>query len=122
VDIDLSALTDGSAGVVARATNTANACSAPCPTYYLGRIRKAGSSRFAEILKIASCESMTLVSQSTSSQIGTLKFEVSGTSLTLLLNNNPLAATTDSSIAGAGTIGVFANGSGVTFDNFSGQP
>jgi hypothetical protein len=61
------------------------------------------------------------VSQSAGGQIGTLKLAVSGTRLTLSLNNTTVAATTDASIAGAGTIGVFGNGSGVGFDNFVGS-
>jgi hypothetical protein len=117
-DIGLASVpSDASAGLLLHAIGAPWICSTPCPSYYLGRIRKAGSTYHAEIVKNTGCSPSVLVSGEIASPTGRLRFVASGGSLTLSLDNVSVAVANDSSI-GAGTVGVLANGSGVSFDNF----
>jgi hypothetical protein len=112
-----SATTDASAGLLLRATGT---CDTKCPTSYVGRIRKTGSTYRAEIVKTMDCAASTLASEEVASSTGTLRFVASGSSLTLSIDGVSVATASDSSIA-VGTIGVLASGNGVSLDDFSGS-
>src|SRR5262249_36342141 len=52
---------------------------------------------------------------------GTLRLDVVGSSLTLLLNGTPVGSTTDGSVSGAGSVGVRGSAS-PAWDNFSASP
>jgi len=120
-DISLASATTGaSAGLLLRSAGALALCSAECPSFYLGRISKGSSTNLAEIVKNVDCAPSTLASAEVPSQGGTLRFTASGSSLTLSLDGDTIAFANDSSTV-AGTIGVFASGIGVSFDNFSGN-
>jgi hypothetical protein len=120
-DISLAnATTDASAGLLLRTAGPPGICDTGCPTSYVGRIRKTGSTYRAEIVKSMDCASSTLASEVVASSSGSLRFTSFGSSLTLSLDSMEVATASDTSI-GAGTVGVIASGSGVSFDNFQSQ-
>jgi hypothetical protein len=109
-DVNVTGAAGQSAGLVARYSGPKN--------LYLGRLVKTGSGYKVELIRNVNGSLTTLFSQSvTSTGSGTLRFELTGSSLKLFLNNTLVAFANDSQLT-TGTAGINTSVSG-TVDNFS---
>ncbi len=113
-NVDLTAnisLNGGSIGLVARVTSTG---------MYVGKIWDDYGGPVAQIQMYSAATNSwtTLASNSTSGFTGTLEFSVTGSSLALYYNGQLVAAAEDSSITGAGGVGIYSD-SNNSFTSFS---
>jgi hypothetical protein len=106
------------AGLIARYTGTGDANA----SFYGAIIVNNGGGNFtAQIWKNVNGTFTQLASNIFSGGLGAgqLEFDVTGTSLQLKLNSNPVVSVTDGSITGAGSVGFRAQGqTGIAFDSF----
>jgi autotransporter-associated beta strand protein len=120
-DVSVSASIDisnggdnASAGLVTRVTQNG---------YYYGRIRIYFNVQvYAEILYYSDATNTwtTLVSNGISAPSkGTLQFDTSGNSLALFYNGQSVAAVQDSSITGAGGVGLYAESDDIAYSDFT---
>jgi hypothetical protein len=93
--------------------------SGPLDTFYLGRLIPSGHGYQATIWKcIAGKYRKLAAGLKIANATGTLTFQLSGSSLQLLLDATPLVAVTDTSIASPGSVGMWL-GSGVAMTSFA---
>ena len=112
-DVDLSGEDDAHVGLVARYGGPLD------QNMYLGALVRQGEHLFADIWVQQDGEWTQLVRQrlAPSASAGRLQFHVHGDHLQLALDGAPIARTTDSSLSGAGYVGI-RGCAGQTIDNF----
>jgi subtilisin family serine protease len=102
-----------SAGLVARYTGGGDT------RMYLANIARSGSGFIGRIWRNTGAAWTTLASGIITAASGVLRFEVAGSSLTLLFNGIRVAGAFDTAITGAGGVGIRFTGVGGSLDNYS---
>jgi len=102
-----------SAGLVARYTGGGDT------HMYLACILRSGSGFIGRIYRNSSGAWTIIASGIITAASGVLRFEVAGSSLTLLFNGIRVAGAYDTKIPGAGGVGMRLTGAGATLDNYS---
>ena len=112
VSATITLTTGQSAGLVTRYAGAGN-------MYFAEIVSRKGTYK-AYIYRIVNCVQKQLAVQTYSGSAtgAVLEFAVSGTSLTLTLNGTKVATTTDSTLTGAGSVGIMSSGE-ATISSFS---
>jgi len=101
-----------SVGLVARYTGGGDT------RMYLANIARSGSGFIGRIYRNTGAAWTVLTSGIITAASGVLRFEVAGSSLTLLFNGIRVAGAYDTAIPGAGGVGMRITGKGATLDNY----
>jgi hypothetical protein len=102
-----------SAGLVARYTGGGDT------RMYLANIARSGSGFIGRIYRNTGAAWTVLTSGIITAASGVLQFDVAGSSLTLFFNGIRVAGAYDTTIPGAGGVGIRLTGAGATLDNYS---
>ena len=101
-----------SAGLVARYTGGGDT------RMYLANIARSGTGFIGRIYRNTGAAWTVLTSGIITASSGVLRFEVAGSSLTLLFNGIRVAGAYDTAIPGAGGVGIRLTGKGTALDNY----
>ena len=105
--------TSSSVGLVARYSGRADT------NMYLASIQRSGTNFVGRIWRNLGGTWTILVGGTITASSGVMRFEVAGSSLTLLFNGIRVAGTFDRSITGPGGVGIRLTGAGGSLDNYS---
>ncbi|MFQ3593031.1 MAG: Ig-like domain-containing protein, partial [Gemmataceae bacterium] len=110
LEVDYTLGTGAFAGLVARSDAAGR-------NFYQAGVVRTGTGLLAAIYRVVNGVSTVLTSTAVTSTSGRLSFTLSGTTLALELDGNPLLSVNDSTFLNPGTVGIRGSGA-VQFDNF----